>query len=151
MRGAASFKPAQCPRPTHTINVQVHYQNTDVDTGALHLSTGYRLFIRPQADRLVSALLQEPRCCFAVISCMGHWHCLPAMRALLQQAVRGDWEVEGGIEGRLTSYSQEYTCCIEGTTLYCDEHRTSEVVDVLDARTFKVEEAGKTYYGELTK
>ena len=62
----------------------------------------------------------------------------------------GNWEVKGGLEGRWTSYSQGYTCCIEGTTLYVDEHRTSEVIDVLDARMFKVEEAGKTYYGELT-
>ncbi len=65
-----------------------------------------RLFIRPQAQRLVSALLQEPRCSFAVISCMAHWRCLPAMRALLNSVVRGDWVVEGSIQGRWNSDSR---------------------------------------------
>ena len=66
------------------------------------------LYVRPGAKDLVSFLLQEgSRFSFAVVSSLGHWNCLPAMRLLLESAMDGTtWLVEETFAGDWYSYKE---------------------------------------------
>jgi len=110
-----------------------HYYDPD---GSVQMPNGSCLYIRPGAKELVSLLLNEPRIMFSVVSNMGHWACLPAMRILLEQAIPGTtWLVEESLDGDWQSYKEGGTVFkISGTELSCgrdsadaedgvDEHR----------------------------
>lgn len=68
----------------------------------IELPSGHQMYVRPGADQLVGALLREPRCCLAFVSCSGPKYALPMARALLKRAAPGPWEIDE-TEGQLPS------------------------------------------------
>ena len=76
--------------------------------GYLVMPNGKYLYTRPGVKDLVAFLLQQKtHFTFAVVSSLGHWKCLPAMRLLLEHAIEGTtWLVEETFAGDWYSYKE---------------------------------------------
>jgi hypothetical protein len=76
----------------------------------------HMLHFRPGALELVAALIGEPTCCFAIVSCMGLYNASPILRLLLENAIPGsEWVVDEVLDGKWTDNKATFT--IEGMTL----------------------------------
>ena len=73
------------------------------------------LHVRPGVEDLLFALLQDrARFAFAVVSRLGHWNCLPAMRLLLEESMIGTtWLVEETFAGDWYSYKEGHIYTIK--------------------------------------
>lgn len=137
-----------------------HGQSDSTDE-PLQMPNGHRLYIRPGAESLVASLLKHPDCSLVITSGMGHWHCLPFVRLLLQSAVPGEWVVDDVLEGQWFCFGAGGTHTIEGATLTSRDWSPPDAQDPSSAsRTFELsvgsersvsyEKEGVTYHGELT-
>jgi hypothetical protein len=82
---------------------------TESESG-LPLNERHRVHFRPGALELVAELVQNPNCCFAIVSSMGLFHASPCLRLLLQQAIPySEWVVDETLDGKWTDYKTTYT------------------------------------------
>mmetsp|Transcript_13458 Transcript_13458/g.30518 ORF Transcript_13458/g.30518 Transcript_13458/m.30518 type:complete len:765 (-) Transcript_13458:186-2480(-) len=131
----------------------------------LKTPNGFLYYPRPGAKDLVKSLVtrQDKRCVFAVVSGMGHWHCLPAVRVLLEKTLPGHWHVEESMEGRWSDYTSSelyeirtigHRLVLHGSRCHSEDGSVDWDLDILPERdgrpTCKCVFYGVSWIGHVT-